>query len=234
MSSPSTKRDQRREARKSQIQQRQVERRQARQRALRIQATKRYGLIGGVVLAVVLLGLLVAHFAFSGSPRPTTFALPAPHASGSPIDGIQCLGSEQITQHIHANLEVYVNGVQGVVPAGIGIVPGKCLYFTHTHQATGMIHIESPDKSAVYTLGNVFDIWGQPLTGSRLFGYTVDSSHKLTVVLYDANGTRTTYSGNPASIPLGNHETIILLYNTPNVHTSAFQLPAGIPDWGDL
>ncbi|HEV7128101.1 MAG TPA: hypothetical protein VGN32_11740 [Ktedonobacterales bacterium] len=234
MDNPSTKRDQRREARKAQFQQQQAERRRIRQRARQMQLAKRYGFIGGGILIVLLLGLLVAHFAFSGS-QPGSFALPAPQASGNPIDGISCLGTEQVAQHIHAELEVYVNGQRGTVPQGVGIVPAKnCLYFTHTHQPTGMIHVESPDSKAVYTLGNFFHVWGQPLSGAQMFGYKVDASHKLTVVLYDANGHKSTYTGDPAAIPLANHETIVLLYNSPSVATSAFTLPAGITDWGSL
>lgn len=234
MSGPSTKRDQRREARKAQLQQRQTVRRQARQRARRIQLARRGGLIGGAVLIVILLGVLVAHFVLGGTGT-SSLALPAPHASGAPIDGISCLGSEQAAQHIHAELEVYVNGQRGIVPQDIGIVAAKgCLYFTHTHQPTGMIHVESPDPKAVYTLGNFFDIWGQPLSNTQLFGDKVDAAHKLTVILYDANGKKTTYTGNPAQIAFANHETIVLLYNSPSVQTSAFQPPAGVSDWGDL
>ncbi len=62
------------------------------------------------------------------------------------------------------------------IPAGIGIpgakaqntaqgqfiASGNCFYWLHTHAADGIIHIESPIHR-IYTLGDFFDEWGQPL-----------------------------------------------------------------------
>src|SRR3954453_16657840 len=103
-------------------------------------------------------------------------------ASGSPVAGIQCQTQEQAIFHIHAHLAVYVDGRARLVPEGIGIAPprnvaqstggpfvtgGSCFYWLHSHTRDGIIHIESPVQR-VYTLGDYFDIWNQPLSATQV------------------------------------------------------------------
>ena len=52
----------------------------------------------------------------------------------------------------------------GPVAAG-----GTCFYWLHTHTADGIIHIESP-VDRVYTLGEFFDEWHQPLSATQVGG----------------------------------------------------------------
>jgi hypothetical protein len=102
-------------------------------------------------------------------------------ASGQTVDGIKCQTSEQVAYHIHAHLAIYVDGKPRQVPYGIGIpnpgtrvvngVPfvasGKCFYWLHTHVTDGVMHIESP-SARTYTLGEFFDVWGQPLSATEV------------------------------------------------------------------
>jgi hypothetical protein len=74
------------------------------------------------------------------------------------IDGIECNTNEFSVFHIHAHLDFYVNANHLTVPERIGIVDNKCLYWLHTHDASGTIHIESP-KSEDFTLTQFIDIW---------------------------------------------------------------------------
>lgn len=77
---------------------------------------------------------------------------------------INCLpnGHENLTQHIHAILTLYVDGeVQGI-PAGIGLSP-SCMAEIHTHDATGKIHVESRSNRQ-FTLGEFFEVAGMPLS----------------------------------------------------------------------
>ncbi len=76
----------------------------------------------------------------------------------STIDGIPCETQEYSTYHVHAHLDVFVNGQRLTVPAGIGIEDNKCLYWLHTHNTDGILHIESP-KERQFTLGEFVDIW---------------------------------------------------------------------------
>jgi hypothetical protein len=142
-------------------------------------------------------------------------------AAGQTIDGIQCDASEQVAYHIHAHLTVYVNGALRPIPAGIGIVTpvaqqtangafdsaSRCYYWLHVHAQDGIIHVESP-TTAVYTLGQFFAIWKQPLTAHQIGPNT----GTLTVFV---NGTR--YTGNPATIALKSHEDIHVDIGTPAV-----------------
>ena len=44
------------------------------------------------------------------------------------------------------------------ISANIGIIPEKCIYWLHTHDNSGLIHIESPIKEN-FTLGQFLHIW---------------------------------------------------------------------------
>jgi hypothetical protein len=97
------------------------------------------------------------------------------------IDGIKCGASEQLVYHIHVHLAVFDNGTLYALPAGIGIPGsqsqqsqsgpvaegGQCIFWLHTHTTDGVIHVESPLR-AIFTLGDFFDVWRQPLSGSRV------------------------------------------------------------------
>jgi hypothetical protein len=79
---------------------------------------------------------------------------------GQNIDGVSSNQMEQLAYHIHAHLAIYINGDQKTVPYGIGIEQpwtmdpnsgstefvdaGAAFYYLHTHDDTGVIHIESP------------------------------------------------------------------------------------------
>lgn len=219
MSSPSTKRDQRRETRKAQMQRQQEERRRERERAHRNQMVRRYGVIGGGILVVIILALVIAHFVAAASPSTGLHA-----ADGSPVDNITCVPSEGQAQHFHDQLYIFVNGQQVAVPQDVGIVLSQgCLYSLHTHDSSGIIHIESDSPNQTYYLGNFFDIWGQSLTSTNFMGNKIDSSHKFEMLVYDANGTAGIYTGVPAKLPLSSHLTIYLLYNSPDVKTAPFK-----------
>lgn len=100
--------------------------------------------------------------------------------NGQIVDGIEGSGQEMLKTHIHAHLSVFYKGEQLAIPYGIGIIKpfrvvrgfvegGKGYYWLHTHDATGILHIESPNNRA-YTLGNFFDIWGKPLDQHNVAG----------------------------------------------------------------
>ncbi len=127
---------------------------------------------------------------------------------GQTIDGITCAGMEYATLHVHSHLAIFNNGKQIQIPKLIGGTPtpsGGCLYWIHTHDASGIIHIESPvlapQGQSGFTLGNLFDIWGQPLQNGNVAGI------KGPVTAY-VNGVK--YNGDLRAIPLGAHQQIVL------------------------
>lgn len=149
--------------------------------------------------------------------------------NGQPVDGIEGSSREMLRVHIHAHLSIFYKGQQIAVPYGIGIVKpfevshnfvgrGNGFYWLHTHDATGIIHIESPDERA-YTLGNFFDIWGEPLS-SR----TVAGLKGAVRAFIDGKP----YKGNPRDIVLEAHRLITLEVGAPVVTPPTYIFPNGL------
>ncbi len=155
-------------------------------------------------------------------PNAPALATTASSATGATVDGIKCQASEQSLFHIHAHLTIVVNGALRQIPADVGIVTGgatgSCLYWLHTHAADGIIHIESPVRR-VYTLGDFFDEWGQPL-GPGVVG----PAKGQVVAIYNGK----VYLGNPRDIPLNAHAQIQLEVGKPLVAPVQITFPSGL------
>jgi hypothetical protein len=136
------------------------------------------------------------------------------------VDGIQCKPVEQLVYHIHAHLAVFDSGRLYALPSGVGIpgsqveqssrygpvaVGGQCYFWLHTHTSDGVIHIESPLR-AIFTLGDFFDVWRQPLTGQRIAGL-----HGKVSAFFNGKPWRKS----PRSIPLLPHAVIQLEIGEP-------------------
>jgi hypothetical protein len=141
--------------------------------------------------------------------------------NGAPVDGILCQANEQVTMHVHAHLALFNKGQQMAIPADVGITPvGNCLYWTHTHDGSGLIHVEAPDfktpSGGPFTLGIFFDIWGEPLTRTQVARYAGP-------VTAFVNGTK--YDGDLKAIPLSAHNQITLEVGTPVVPPPNYTFP---------
>ena len=180
-------------------------------------------LIGGAVaiIAAAVVAILVVGrtptATNAGGPQidsnPALLASTAGQAHGEPVDGIEAGSMEQALFHIHAHLAIYVHGQQKFVPYGIGIVPpyrlqntasgpfvagGSKFYWLHTHDETGIIHIESPQQRT-FTLGDLFDIWHQPLSPTQVGPAT----GQIAVLVNNYP-----VGGDPRAIPLAAHDVI--------------------------
>jgi hypothetical protein len=135
----------------------------------------------------------------------------------SDIDGIQCNQMEQAVFHIHAHLDVYVDGQHRTVPAFIGIIPNSCLYWIHTHDPTGIIHIEAPEYKT-FTLGQFLDVWSKSFEKT---GIPIGTPKSY------VNGKE--FNGNYREIQLNAHDEIALVYGLPpeSIPTS-FDFPQGL------
>ena len=102
-------------------------------------------------VAGIAAGLVLTYLA--GQVLPADGA-----ADGQPVAGIQCEREEYSTFHIHAHLDIFINGKPYEVPRLVGIIPSTCLYWMHTHDRSGIVHIEAP-QVRTFTLGHFFDIW---------------------------------------------------------------------------
>lgn len=153
----------------------------------------------------------------SGAP----LASAASTTQGNTVDGVECAPVEQLVYHIHSHLQVYVNGRPRALPGAIGLVgpveeqspygafygARGCYYWLHTHASDGVIHLESP-SARVYTLGNFFDEWRQPLSRTEVAG------QKGKVAAF-VNGHP--WTGNLRAIPLLPHAAIQLDVGSPVV-----------------
>ncbi|MBI3573802.1 hypothetical protein HY090_02020 [Candidatus Kaiserbacteria bacterium] len=90
--------------------------------------------------------------------------------------------SDMATQfHIHPHLQIVVNGEEHVIPGDIGIT-AACMHPLHTHDASGIIHVESPQKRD-FTLGDFFAVWGQPFSKDQVLDSKVDATHSIRVTV---------------------------------------------------
>jgi hypothetical protein len=184
----------------------------------------RFGIGAGALVAVLVGGLVWLGLSRSNSsdngPAP---AAPAGALApvwtglkGQTVEGVSANTSEQLAYHIHAHLAIYINGAAKTIPWGIGIAQpwqtqpdgnggtfvgsGGAFYYLHTHDDSGVIHIESP-KQVTYTLGQFFAEWNQKLSANQIGTYTGPVTAYI-------NGTKV--SGDPSAIQLTPHEVIQL------------------------
>lgn len=146
---------------------------------------------------------------------------PADTTQTGTVDGIRCGPTEQLAYHIHVHLSIYVNGEPRALPGGIGIPGstviqtsegpvaqgGQCIYWLHTHAPDGVIHVESPTER-IYTLGDFFDEWHQPLAPNQVG----TAKGKVTAMV---NGKL--WEKNPRDIPLRPHNVIQISVGPPVV-----------------
>jgi hypothetical protein len=124
---------------------------------------------------------------------------------GIAIDGVNCLVTEDY--HIHAHLSIIKDGQALAIPAHIGL--DGCAYELHTHDASGVIHVETSAYRPV-TLGQFFSVWGQSLTKKNVAGFS-----GLPVKVYVSDGSSLNeYTDDPAGLVLSNHLAITLVLGT--------------------
>jgi hypothetical protein len=159
-----------------------------------------------VVLVAGIGGLAVSVAGRSGQAATGPSALPGLQTGPAPWSAdtadlaarLRAIGlpplspAEGTALHIHQHLDLYVDGGKVPVPAGIGIDPAVGFAPLHTHDASGVIHVESPTVRS-YTLGQFFAVWGVRLTPSCLGGYCAAGGGKRLRVY--VNGTA--YEGDP-------------------------------------
>ena len=149
--------------------------------------------------------------------------------------------AESLQFHVHAHLDVFLNGTAQLVPGGIGIDitnPGvhtfgsgdqaqyggittpcdkPCISPLHTHGPDGILHTESktptPNK-----LGQFFTEWGVKLDANCVGGYCKPD----TSVLIYVDGKK--FTGDPTTIELSDKKEIaIVVGSLPN------QIPSTVP-----
>ena len=179
-------------------------------------------------LTIVTMSVLVAIFVGVGilwDIAPDT-SLSSASSSSVGIENIKCETVERTAFHIHAHLDIFINGKLYTVPAQIGIVPDKCLYWMHTHDETGVIHIESPENRN-FTLGQFFDIWNEKFNNTQIFDNIVSNNKNVTLSVY-VNGNKVS-SVDYRNIKLNSHDEIAIVYGkAPDTIPSSYHFPTGL------
>jgi hypothetical protein len=156
--------------------------------------------------------------------------------------GLKPQPKEFLAVHVHAHLDVFVDGEPVTVPSGIGIdisdpavrsgdepdgsksyggielCNEPCISPLHTHYNTGILHTESAETKP-NTLGEFFTEWGVALDASCVSTYC---SPATTIAVY-VDGRLA--SGDPRAIELTDHRQIAVVVGTP---------PAQIPSTADF
>jgi hypothetical protein len=98
-----------------------------------------------------------------------------PETDGTPIGTFTCVVNPPQVYHAHAHVSILVNNEAQAVPAFVGsadtATQGHCFYPIHTHDQSGKIHVEGTAPFTA-TLGNLFQLWQQPLTNTNVAGIT--------------------------------------------------------------
>jgi hypothetical protein len=133
--------------------------------------------------------------------------------------GLQPLTAEGTVVHVHQHIDIYIDGTKEPIPAQIGIVTQPQVLFSpiHTHDASGIIHVESPIIRD-FTLGEFFDVWGVRFTNTCIGGYCNQGDKTLRVYVDGQLAT-----GDVTQLKLFSHEEIVVAYGT------SAELPTRIP-----
>jgi hypothetical protein len=202
---------------------------------------------GGILVVMLIFTAIVAlaEPAVSGGGNPPLNTGEAPWARPNRLrDRVEAAGlemkrTEQLDYHVHAHLDVFVDGEHEVVPGGIGIsrsvkprdFDGETLYVLrggrcsdpcisplHTHDDSGVLHTESPIAQP-NTLGEFFTEWGVRLTETCVGGYC-EPSTPIGIYL---DGEE--FVGDPREIELTDLLEVAIVIGTP---------PPEIPSTGDF
>ncbi|HEY5170779.1 MAG TPA: hypothetical protein VIK54_03530 [Acidimicrobiia bacterium] len=172
---------------------------------------------------------------------PAPFPAPSDPMARTRAAGLVPEPAEELAYHVHSHLDVFIDAVHILVPAGLGIdttnrgvhklktdglpsyggivVPcdSPCISPLHTHDVTGILHTESSTPKG-NTLGELFIEWNVRLDANCFASYCKPD----TAVAVYVNGTR--FAGDPRTITLVDRTEIAVVVGTP---------PAQIPNTAD-
>lgn len=166
-----------------------------------------FSIIGAfIVVAAVIAGVIYYNNSQSSSQAEAIV-----NPSYPPVDGIYCDTLEQTAYHVHAHVTIWINGKQSLIPQDTGIAPdGSCFYWLHTHDTTGVIHMEAP-ASRSFIFGNFLDEWSARFSS---LGYPPELDFTTGWKVW-VDGKP--YTGNFHNIPLVAHALITMAYDSPGV-----------------
>lgn len=152
------------------------------------------------------------------------FPLPDDPAARIKESGLPELSEEAFVVHEHAHLDVVINGQPVLVPANIGINGRSGISPMHTHDDSGIVHIEAEEPDN-FTIGQLFTEWGVKLTSDCIATFCTDDANQL---LAFVNGAPTP---DPSAIPISQHAEIYVWYGprgTTPTPPASYSFPEGL------
>ncbi|HWC78977.1 MAG TPA: hypothetical protein VG756_03340 [Pseudonocardiaceae bacterium] len=162
----------------------------------------------------------------AGRTTQAPWPVPADVTAAVHKAGLPMLGAEGTAEHIHVHLDITVDGRAVTVPQLVGIdETAGSISPLHTHDTSGVIHIESP-KVSTFSLGQFFTEWDVTLSATQLGGYPTGNGNSLRAYV---NGKQV--SGDPAAITFTAHDEIALVYGPADAKANvpgSYNWPAGL------
>jgi hypothetical protein len=100
-------------------------------------------------------------------PTPIGFGPRYQLAAGPPLTTARLTCSHADPQREQAHVELFANKLVLLLPKGIG-AGDRCSYPVRTKEPTGVVDFVPAAKP---TLGDLFDVWGQPLSARGFAGF---------------------------------------------------------------
>ncbi len=208
-----------------------------------------------LVIAAVLISIIgVGVYALSRGGSGSNFPFP-------------CL-AENTTLHVHPYLQIVIQTSPGAnhtitIPTAVGILNpeissnglaggGSCFEPLHTHDSSGIIHVESAHTTDTYTLGDFFNVWkatpgystipGQNTGGlgplpvvfnsTDILGFRPDQTHTLSLLIDQGQSTykNSTAYGSLQLVPLDYCSAA--LAGSSSSPTPCTATAGGDPYWG--
>jgi hypothetical protein len=155
--------------------------------------------------------------------RPPSLSRAVRHAA--PLGDMRCTRNRR--PRFAAHLELFAAGRVVIVPAGIGLAPPRttdgayvtnprCAYPLATREPTGVVEVAGGGRA---TLGDLFALWGRPLTPTRLAGFRGQVTAHVDGRLY---------RGDPRTVPLTRHAQIVVQVGPRVVPHSSYRFPPGL------
>lgn len=166
---------------------------------------------------------------------------------GSTIQGVTCASYMSNNYHIHTHLSIFSGNSQVYVPQAIGLVQpserygmfpnsfidigtedGSCAYDLHTHDYSGIVHVEAAKApNQPYTLKQFFAIWGQTLSTTQV-GSLSGNVHIYIGAAPDGagpTGAPVEWTGSFDSIPLVERQEITIVVGTSTAPLPQYTWP---------
>ncbi len=179
------------------------------------------------VISIIIVGVLISIigvgvWALSRNNGGTNFPFP-------------CL-AETTTLHVHPWLRIWIESTPGskfnvTIPTAVGILNpqisngqaggGSCFEPLHTHDSTGIIHVESAHNTDTYTLSDFFNVWKATpglstvsvpglgnlpvvFNSTDILGFKPDQTHTLSLLVDQGQSTyqNSTAYGSLSIVPL--------------------------------